>query len=56
MEESQFENLKMKFRNGDTDKKIALYIEAEGLTQPQYKELLRMFPLKDLGKLEKALG
>ena len=51
-----FETLKIRFRAADTDEKIAMYIEAEDLTQFQYKELLRMFPLKDLNRLESALA
>ena len=51
-----FEALKTKFRVADTDIKIEMYIEAEDLTQSQYKELLQMFPLKDLHRLETALG
>jgi len=51
-----FEELKSKFVSADTDAKIRIYVEAEGLTHGQYKELLRMFPLSDLKRLEKALG
>ena len=56
MEITTFEMLKIKFRHADTDTKIQMYVDAEDLTQAQYKELLRMFPLKDLNKLEAALG
>ena len=56
MERTAFENLKVRFRNADTDTKISMYVEAEELTQTQYKELLRLFPLKELGRLEAALG
>jgi len=56
MEITAFENLKAKFRQADTDTKISIYVEADGLTQHQYKELLKMFPLGDLNKLEAALG
>lgn len=56
METSIFETFKIKFRHADTDTKIKMYVEAEGLTQAQYKELLRLFPLNDLNKLEAALG
>ena len=51
-----FEELKCRFKKADTDTKISLYIDADDLTQQQYKELLRMFPLKDLHQLEAALG
>jgi len=56
MEIQAFNNLKNRFYSADTDAKIDMYIEAEDLTQSQYKELLRMFPLKDLHRLEAALG
>ncbi|MCL2456097.1 MAG: hypothetical protein FWD19_00940 [Defluviitaleaceae bacterium] len=56
MELMAFENLKTEFKKGDTDKKIRIYVDSEGLTQFQYKELLQMFPLNDLDKLEAALG
>jgi len=55
MEIAEFEDLKLKFKHADTDTKISMYVEAEQLTQTQYKELLRMFPLNDLNKLEAAL-
>jgi len=51
-----FEELKNEFCKSDTDRKIAIYVDSDGLTQPQYRELLHMFPLHDLNKLEAALG
>lgn len=48
--------MKIKFRHADTDMKIKMYMDAEGLTQAQYKELLRLFPLDALNKLEAAMG
>ena len=56
MDIQRFEELKSRFKTADTDAKINMYIEADDLTQSQYKELLRMFPLKDLQQLEVALG
>ena len=56
MEIKAFDSLKDRFRIADTDAKIDMYIEAEELTQSQYKELLRMFKLEDLPRLEAALG
>ncbi|MCL2377787.1 MAG: hypothetical protein FWC77_01525 [Defluviitaleaceae bacterium] len=56
MENKYFDNLKSRFIAADTDTKIDMYLEAENLTQSQYKELLRMFPLKDLHRLEAALA
>jgi hypothetical protein len=51
-----FEALKNTFMHADTETKINLFVETEGLTQTQYKELLRMFPLNELNKLEAALA
>ena len=56
MELTAFETLKSKFKQADTETKITMYVEAEELTQHQFKELLRLFPLQDLNKLEAALG
>lgn len=50
-----FITLKKQFENATTDEKIKLYTTAEGLTQEQYRELLRLFPYSEIGKLEKAL-
>lgn len=55
MEITAFESLKSQFMKADTDGKIAIYIDVNGLTQTQYKELLQLFPLGDLTKLEAAL-
>lgn len=56
MELTAFENMKETFREADVDTKINMYIEAEGLSQTQYKELLRLFPLSELNRLEEALA
>lgn len=56
MERTAFESLKNEFQTADTEEKIAIYVNTEDLTQHQYKELLRMFPMKDLYKLEAALA
>jgi lysyl-tRNA synthetase class II len=56
MENKAFEQLKNEFRKADTDRKISIYVDADELTQHQYKELLQMFPLGDLNKLEAALA
>jgi hypothetical protein len=56
MELTAFETLKNKFRESDTDTKISIYVAADDLTQTQYKELLRLFPLNELNKLEAALS
>ncbi|MCL1878112.1 MAG: hypothetical protein FWF80_04575 [Defluviitaleaceae bacterium] len=56
MEKSVFEGLKTRFKSANTDEKIRIYVESEELTQNQYKELLHLFPLSDLNKLEAALA
>jgi len=56
MENQAFSSLKSRFLAADTESKIDMYIDAEDLTQSQYKELLRLFPLKDLHRLEAALA
>jgi len=56
MELTAFEKMKLLFRNADVDGKINMYVSAEGLTQTQYKELLKLFPLNELNRLEEALA
>lgn len=56
MEKTEFEKLKQEFINSDTDKKIEIYVTTEGLTQLQYKELLKVYPYKEIDKLERALA
>lgn len=51
-----FEEVKERFKNASVDGKIEIYTTTQGLTVEQYKELLRMFPLKYLDKLEKAMA
>ena len=48
-------DLKEKFQTSTVDEKIELYVSTEGLTQTQYKELLRIFPIDQISKLEAAL-
>lgn len=50
-----FETLKSKFSNADVEEKIDLYVSTPNLTNEQYKLLLRLFPMEQIGKLEKAL-
>ena len=56
MELMSFENMKTQFQEADVDTKIEMYIAAEGLSQTQYKELLKLFPLSALDRLEEALA
>jgi len=51
-----FQEIKEKFNEADVDEKIEIYTTVRGLTVEQYKELLRMFPIKYLDRLEKAMG
>ena len=57
MENNQdFVDVKKRFSEADVDEKIQIYTSVRGLTVDQYKELLRMFPIKYLERLEKAMG
>ncbi|WP_168198257.1 hypothetical protein [Crassaminicella thermophila] len=51
-----FEEIKERFRNANVDEKIRIYTTTQGLTVDQFKELLRMFPLQYLDKLERAMA
>ena len=51
----EFERVKEEFSNADLNRKVQLYVSAEGLTQEQYKDLLKMFPTEQLSLLEQAL-
>ncbi|MCL2362278.1 MAG: hypothetical protein FWC73_10755 [Defluviitaleaceae bacterium] len=56
MENQGFEDLKKQFAAADVETKIDIYVQREDLTQDQYRELLRMFPLNELKRLEMALA
>ena len=56
MEKESFQKLKLKFGLGDIDTKIDIYVTTPGLTAGQYKQLLRMFPMNELDRLEAALA
>ncbi len=51
----EFMKLKEDFIEADTEGKIDIYINADNLTQFQYRELLKEFPLNEIDKLEAAL-
>lgn len=51
-----FDHVLDRFRTADLTKKIEIYTTVQGLTVEQYKELLRYFPIKHLGELEKAMA
>lgn len=54
--ETNFLEIKEKFKSGDLDEKIRIYTTTQGLTVDQFKELLRMFPIQHLDKLETAMA
>ena len=56
MDSNSFLKLKEQFALAEVDSKIDMYVEAQGLSQEQYKELLRLFPYSELYRLEEALG
>ena len=51
-----FEHIKERFISADLDDKISIYTTVQGLSVDQYKELLKYFPLKHLGELDKAMS
>ena len=51
-----FEEIKRRFKNADLDEKIRIYTTTQGLTVEQFKELLRMFPIQHLDKLERDMA
>lgn len=55
MEENKFMEIKATFEKGTLEQKIDIYIGTSGLSHEQYKELLVIFPIDELGKLEAAL-
>ena len=56
MDSQVFADMKRSFERADTQGKIDIYVKAEGLSREQYRELLQVFPLKELNRLEEALG
>lgn len=50
-----FEQIKKQFEQADIDEKIKIYTSTSGLSVEQFKELLRIFPLQYLDKLERAM-
>lgn len=54
--EQNFEHVKERFITADLAAKINIYTTVQGLSVDQYKELLRYFPIKHLGELDKAMN
>ncbi|MCK9443074.1 MAG: hypothetical protein M0Q14_00865 [Tissierellaceae bacterium] len=53
---SNFQEIKERFIAADIDTKIEIYTTVQGLSVEQYKELLSVFPIKYLDKLEKSMA
>lgn len=51
-----FQEIKQRFQTADLDEKIKIYTTTQGLSVDQFKELLRMFPIQHLDKLERAMS
>ncbi len=51
----EFKSLKEKFQKSSTENKIKLYVGNDDLSETQYKQLLKEFPLDKLDDLEKAI-
>ena len=56
MDHTEFTKMKEQFKQADTQGKIEIYVDARGLDSAQYRELLTLFPLNEIGRLEAALG
>ncbi len=55
MNVADFQNFKIKFQSANVNEKIKMYTSVNGITQGQYSELLRMFPIDKIHLLEEAL-
>jgi len=56
VDSKDFLRMRDAFSSADVDGKIDIYVSAEGLSPNQYRELLKMFPMKEMHRLEEALG
>ena len=56
MELTEFSKIKEQFNMASLDEKVKIYVSAQGLTHEQYRELLTMYPLTELRRLEEALS
>lgn len=52
---ANFEEIKKRFEAADIDEKIRIYTTTSGLSVEQFKQLLRLFPLQHLDRLERAM-
>lgn len=53
---ANFQYILERFKEADVNQKIELYTTVKDLSVEQYKELLKYFPIKELGRLEQAMG
>ncbi|TCO79347.1 hypothetical protein [Marinisporobacter balticus] len=53
---ANFQEIKQRFKNASLDEQIKIYTNTQGLSVDQFKELLRMFPIQHLDKLERAMA
>lgn len=53
---TDFQEIKRRFKDSNLQGKIEIYTTTQGLTVDQFKELLRMFPIQHLDKLERAMA
>lgn len=52
----EFKALKEDFAKASVDNKINMYVNTQELTENQYKQLLKDFPLDHLADLERELN
>ncbi|QUI23161.1 hypothetical protein HZI73_13065 [Vallitalea pronyensis] len=55
MDQKQFNRFFQDYKNADVDKKIELYCSTQDLSENQYMQMLRVFPVNKIPQLEKAL-
>lgn len=55
MEQKQFNRFFQDYKSADVDRKIELYCATQDLSENQYMEMLRAFPVNKIPQLEKAL-
>lgn len=56
MEDNKFDKVIERFKSADLNGKIDIYVTAQGLTTEQYKQLLKLYPINEIWRLEKALA
>ncbi|MGO1469116.1 MAG: hypothetical protein ACTHW2_03745 [Tissierella sp.] len=54
-DKENFDHILSRFKEADLEGKIDIYTSVRGLSVEQFKELLKYFPIKELGRLEKLM-